>query len=76
MRKGGNMSVYMIGTIHRLIDQAEEMNMGYFRFPVCDEHVNDDQIIHDVKNSKIYTLRDFIDMVMHEKIRRLTMLER
>ena len=58
--------------IYRLIEEAEGMKMGLFTF-------NDEKnkgFVFDIQNMKMYSVGDFVDVVMHERLRRLTMLER
>ena len=58
--------------IWNLIEEAEKMDMGCFTF-------NDEKhkgFVYDIFNLKMYNVGDFVDMVMHERLRLHTMLER
>ena len=60
-------------TIYRLIEEAEKMDMGLFTLLECPK---EGDYVFDVKNRKMFVISDFVDMVMHERLRLHTMLER
>ena len=60
-------------TIYRLIEEAEKMDMGLFTILECPK---EGDYVFDVKNRKMFVISDFVDMVMHERLRLHTMLER
>jgi len=58
--------------IWRVIEEAERMDLGCFLF-------NDEKhkgFVYDIFNLKMYSVGDFVDMVMYERLRLHTMLER
>jgi hypothetical protein len=59
-------------TIWHLIEEAEKMDMGCFTFN-AEKHKG---FAYDIFNLKMYSVGDFVDMVMHERLRLHTMLER
>lgn len=66
------MTNFMIDLIYRLIDEAEKMGLGSFTFN--DE--KDKGFVYDIENLKMYAVGEFVDFVMHERLRLHTMLER
>jgi hypothetical protein len=66
------MTNFMIDLIYRLIDEAEKMGLGSFTFN--DE--KDKGFVYDIENLKMYAVGEFVDLVMHERLRLHTMLER
>ena len=58
--------------IYNLIEEAEKMDMGMFIF----NDKKDEGFIFDIRNMKMYSVGDFVDYVMNERLRVFTMLER
>lgn len=58
--------------IYNLIEEAEKMDMGLFTF----NDKKDEGFVFDIRNMKMYSVGDFVDIVMHERLRVFTMLER
>jgi len=56
--------------IWKLIEEAEKMDMGCFLYN--EKHKG---FVTDIFNLKMYSVGDFVDMVMHERLRLHTMLE-
>ena len=68
------MATYMKNVIFNLIEEAHNLDLGYFIYDDKQKETKD--YVFEMNEYKRYSISDFVDMVMHERLRVLTMLER